>query len=159
VAKTLNETHAAAAEVRHVPVAQLLTQGRELFRMHFDEVGNFGEPLFINEGIFLGLEEGNVLVTLGAFTMQQRLIGYATATCTPQPFADILVCKPQAIFVHPGYRRCGNGTRLMACMKHEADARGARMLWGAKPGSTLDLILQKGRYEVLETIYTERRPA
>lgn len=142
-----------------MPVAQLLQQGRDLFRMHYDEVGNFGEPLFVNEAIFLGMEEGNVLITLGAVTLQQRLVGYAVATCTPQPFADMLICKPHAVFVHPGYRRCGNGTRLMACMKNEADARGAKLVWGAKPGTQFDRLLQKLGYEVLETLYSERRPA
>ena len=137
-------------------MAQLFAQGRDLIKMHHEEASGLGLPLFLDERVFYTLEEANVLIVLGLFTLQGRLVGYTAGTVTQHPYADTLVCSAHAIFVHPGYRRCGNGRRLMDTIEHEARARGAITMWHAKPGSKFDLVLRARRCRELETVYIAR---
>ena len=64
--------------------------------------------------------------------------------------------RNDSIFVHPEDRQTGVGLRMIRMTEKAAEAAGAQMIWGAKPGSPLDLVLSRRHgLERIENIIRE----
>lgn len=104
------------------------------------------------------LHEQGMCVCLAAFDGDE-VVGYAlTVVVQSHPHYVGLSCASNSVlFVKQTHRRSTLGLRLIAETRRLAKARGAKVLsWHAKPGTTMDLLMQRSRKVRLEElVYSE----
>lgn len=147
------------AEVREVPITELLAKGRELFVLNHREAGHvleasYNPPLDIDDAMFVAMDRAGALLALGLFADDNQLVGYSIATVYKHPWAAEHVCSVTVIFVESAHRRNGNARHLMDETERRAFERGvARVNWHAHDPGVEALLRQRGARQ-LETTYS-----
>lgn len=143
-------------DIRPIPIAQLLDQGRALAIAH----GRESEPHIAAAhapcvDTYQALEQSDSLVTLGVFH-GESLVGYGTAVVSRHLHYGLPFGYCDLIYIDPAFRLGPAGLRLMRALADAAEERGARwMAWAAKPGSTLQRLLDRAGLPVEEITYRE----
>ena len=141
-----------------IAIDLLLAQGQGLFELHRAEVGDAASklPLAVDGDIFRAMERAGILLSLGVFCMD-RVVGYAVGTVTKHHFSsETLVGNALAIYVHPSFRRRGNGRTLKNRFEAAAFERGAvEVRWHAPKHAPLLALLRNA--QELETTYVVKK--
>lgn len=149
-------TRAAVTEIRPATIAELLKHdGAALFEAAWNEVDGTGR-LQIDWAQYQALEDRGMLVVWGVWA-EQQLVGYSATAIMPGLHTAELGGELLSMFVRPGYRRGGIGSRLIRLTQESADAAGAKLRWRAKRGKALDLVLRRSGYEDAgEVVYVKK---
>lgn len=101
----------------------------------------------------------NGLICLAAFDDSDEVVGYAMTvlTHTHPHYKDLKCASNSVLFVRSDCRSTGVGLKLMSYTRRLAREAGAKVLtWHAKPGTAMDMIMQRSRRARLEELtYSE----
>lgn len=121
-----------------MPVSEL-KRHPALLQAHAEEAGA-DRVVDVNWAMYDAYELEGDLILLGVLDGAE-LVGYSAAVLAEHPNSGVLQCLSLAIYVRPEYR---GGVDLLLSTELEARKHGARrMLWSAKPGSKLDVVLKQ----------------
>lgn len=121
-----------------MPVSEL-RRHQALLQAHAEEAGA-DRVADVSWQTYEGLELDGDLILLGVLNGAD-LVGYSAAMLTEHPHSGVLQCVSLAIYVRPEFR---GGVDLLLSTEVEARKHGARrVLWSAKPGSKLDIVLRQ----------------
>jgi GNAT superfamily N-acetyltransferase len=149
---------------REVSFEQLFAHGQDLFKRHHEEIGlhptfdGHCVDLAINEKVLRTLDLTDALVTVAAIHTDEaamdHLVGYALATVTRLPLANVVVGAGIVLYLAPEFRHHGAGRDLLRVIAAKLRERGVEAVhWHAKKGSPFErLLLREGSRE-LERIY------
>ena len=129
----------------------LISDGYHLFQQHCQELdGKDFEP---DLNRYHNLEKQHALMCMGAY-LGDYMVGYSTTVLYRHGHHDTLIASCDSLYVDPNFRR-GAGLHLIRQTEKHAQECGVDcMVWSAKPGSSLDLILAARRNcEISETHY------
>jgi len=152
---------ASALEIREVSVDDILSQGKDLFLQHWQEVGanRDAQHLRLDELRYRALDQQGALLILGAYD-GDVLIGYSIALMSGPHLhdAEMWPCVSDALYVADIYRGQGLGARLMRETERAAKVCGATLMaWHAMVGSDLDeRLAQSVRYMPQDVTYTRK---
>jgi predicted GNAT superfamily acetyltransferase len=101
------------------------------------------------------IEDRGALMSLGVFD-DDEIVGYSVNILAPNlHYADVMMCQNDVLFLREDHRQGTLGLRLMRETERMANERGANMMvWHAKPGTNLDQVLQRFKYDVQDVVYT-----
>lgn len=87
-----------------------------------------------------------------------EIVGYSVNIIgTHLHYSDLVVCNNDVLFLKEEYRKGLTGIRLLDKTEEVAKEGGAKlMLWHAKKGSPLDIILSRRTYPVQDIIYSKQ---
>lgn len=144
-------------DIRPISVVEQLPRVTELLREHWDEVALNKALMQLNPNaaLYARIEAVDMLIAFGAFEAGE-LIGYAVTFVTAHAhYADLLVAQNDVLFVRKDHRGTA-GLRLMRATEREAARRGCGMVtWHAKPGTQLDVMLDRlPAYGVQDIVYS-----
>lgn len=151
IAGTETLTKASDLEIVVVTFDVLMADGRHLFQRHCQELDNKDfEP---EPERYKVMEDKCSLICLGVYS-GQKMVGYSTTVLFRHGHHHTLMAGSDSIYILPEFRR-GVGLQLIRqTEKHAQEAGVDCMVWSAKPGSTLDLILAARRgYQHSESHY------
>lgn len=149
----------AVTEIRLATIAEVEAR-EDLTTAHWEEVAKHKELMVLAPDWerYAALERLGMLLTLGAFTEDNEMVGYSTGILTTHiHYKDLRYYQNDALFLSPEVRRSRLGLRLIQSTEDEAAKRGARFVcWHAKQGSALDSLLSKKGYGVQDIIYARK---
>lgn len=127
-----------------------------LLQAHRDELAAAPHLMALapNVDAYHALENTRSLLALVAYRGEE-IVGYSINFIGPHlHYSALRYAHNDALYIKPEYRRGRLGLRLMRETERLAQERGARMMtWHAKPGTTLEKLVQRLNYEIEETIY------
>jgi len=147
-------TTTSSLEIILINFEVLMADGQHLFQQHCQELDNKDfEPELTRYEI---IESKNSLICLGVY-LGQQMVGYSTTVLFRHGHHDTLMAGSDSIYILPKFRK-GIGLQLIRqTEKHAQEAGVDCIVWSAKPGSSLDLILSARRdYEHAETHYQRK---
>ena len=88
----------------------------------------------------------------------REIVGYsANFLATNVHYSDLFFCQNDVLYVVPERRNSRVGLALIRTTMRIAKSLEAQlMLWHAKPGTSLDRLLPRMKFEVLDIIYAKR---
>jgi GNAT superfamily N-acetyltransferase len=129
-----------------------------LLRQHWHEVATNKDMMVLSpaDSVYIAMEEAGVLFILGYFA-DGDLVGYSCNIVTPHlHYSGLTVCQNDVLYLDPDHRNGGAGIRLMNATEREGRARDARlMLWHAKDGSLMQIVLERRKYAVQDVVYSK----
>lgn len=129
-------------EVRKIDFDTLLLDGFKLFDQHCVEVeGRMFEPDLPR---YAYLESKGMMLTLGAYCDNQ-MVGYSTCLFYRHGHHNTLMAVNDSLYVIPNFGKGVGMLLIRQTEKHTKKFGVDCMLWSAKPGSVLDLILSARR--------------
>lgn len=142
--------------ITEIDVAEHFDSLMGLFSLNWAETG-FDFDMEPNIDLIRAMQADGCMFVLAAY-LDDRLIGYSSATVGPHIYSTrIVCCASDALFVHPSYRKTSAGARLILATEQAGAARGAnRMLWHTRAGTTLASVLEKRGYEPADTVVMKR---
>lgn len=148
----------APSQLQHVSpisVSESIGQVHALLVEHWHEVAKNKQLMVLKPNLpaYERLEAAGMLISLGAF-VGAEMVGYSVSTVQPHlHYADLVYAQNDVLFVREQHR--GRlGLKLIRETERAAKDRGARMMmWHAKPGTTLDLLLPRLGYGIQDVIY------
>jgi GNAT superfamily N-acetyltransferase len=145
------------ADVRIVPVADILAR-EDLLYEHWQEIARNKDVMILNPlaDRYDAMERAGVLLCLAAF-VDDVMVGYSATVVAPHlHYGGLVYGSNDVLFVQAEHRRGSLGLRLIRDTERHAAQRGARlMLWHAKQGSALDVMLGRlKQYAVQDIIYS-----
>jgi hypothetical protein len=157
VAAVATSSPARLADVRAVPVADVLRE-RALLEAHWQEIALNKDVMELapRHEVYDSLESSGALLTLGAFS-GEHMVGYSATVILPHlHYGNLIYATNDVLFVAKAHRVGTLGLRLIHETERLSAQRGARlMLWHAKEGSALDLMLgRRKHYAVQDIIYS-----
>ena len=145
-------------EIRPTTVADLLTNGADLFQQHWSEIALNKELMVLSpdQTRYEALEASGNLIVLGAYE-NDVLVGYSVSFFTTHfHYSNLTVAQNDLLFLVPHLRGTRMGLDLIYETEREAVAKGAKMmLWHAKPNTTLQLLLPRLGYGIQDIIYSK----
>lgn len=138
------ETPTPLYDVEVVPITLevLIGDGYHLFQQHCQELE--GKPFAIDLERYEVLQKKRTLLCMGAY-VGNAMVGYSTTVLLRHGHHDTLIASNDSLYVDPSFRR-GLGLQLIRQTEKHAQECGVDcMVWSAKPGSDLDLILAARR--------------
>ncbi len=141
---TGTETLTIASDVEIVPVTLnvLVGDGYHLFQQHCEELeAKEFEPDLER---YQHLEQQRVLLCMGAY-LKDFMVGYSTTVLYRHGHHDTIIATSDSLYVDPGFRRGVGLSLIRQTEKHARECGVDCMVWSAKPGSSLDLILSSRR--------------
>ncbi len=139
---TVTPTTASELEIVPVTLEVLIGDGYHLFQSHSQEVDNKDVALDLDR--YRQLEGKQVLMCLGAY-IGTYMIGYSTTIFYRHGHHDTLIASNDSIYVDPDFRTGAGLSLIRQTEKHAQECGVDCMVWAAKPGSSLDLILAARR--------------
>jgi predicted GNAT superfamily acetyltransferase len=144
--------------IREISAVDYLPDMWPLLAAHREELTVRKDIMELNPlvEVYRELEDKGTLLSLGVFDDDGSLIGYSINILAPNlHYGDVMMCQNDVLFLREDHRKGTLGLRLMRETESQAKARGAEvMVWHAKPGSNLDQVLQRLRYDVQDIVYT-----
>ena len=145
---TETPTVTSEVEIRQITLDELLLNGSKLFEQHCQELE--GKPLELDSKRYSFLESKGMLLVLAAYCDDQ-IVGYSTNVFYRHGHHNTFMSVNDSLYVIPNFGR-GAGMLLIRQTEKHAKKHGADcMLWMAKVGSVLDLILSSRRVCKLTT--------
>ena len=145
-------------QIREGTVSEMFSKGADLMIDNWAESGRPHALTTFTPSIerYEEVERQGLLLILVA-TMDDDWVGYSVNMIFPHMhMRESLCCCNDAIYVKPKKRSSAIARMLLEATEKAATKRGAvRMLWGAPPGSALDVILPRRGYDVAQTTYTK----
>lgn len=139
---TETPTTPSDAEIVPITLEVLIGDGYHLFQQHCEELE--GKPFAIDLERYEILQKKRTLLCMGAY-VGNLLVGYSTTVLLRHGHHDTLIASNDSLYVDPNFRR-GLGLHLIRQTEKHAHECGVDcMVWAAKPGSDLDLILAARR--------------
>lgn len=137
-------TPTTASELEIVPITGnvLIDDGYHLFQRHAQEIEN--KDVAIDLDRYFLLESKQALICLGAY-IGTYMIGYSTTIIYRSGHHDTLIASNDSIYVDPNFRTGAGLSLIRQTEKHAQECGVDCMVWAAKPGSSLDLILAARR--------------
>ena len=130
-----------------------------LLHRHYDEIAKFKDLAVVNpdldryakidaEGRFIGLIAEN----------EGQIVGYsANFIAQNLHYSDLRYCQNDVLYVVPEHRDSRMGLSLIRQTVKCAKEKGAQlMLWHAKDKTTLDILLPRLGYEIMDIIWAKR---
>lgn len=149
----------AVTEIRLATVDQIAAR-EDLLQAHWEEVAKHKDVMVLapDWDRYRALERQGYLLTLGAFTEENELVGYSAGIITTHiHYKDLLYYQNDVLFLTPEFRRSRLGLRLIEATEAKAKTRGVRFVcWHAKQGSALDSLLNRRGYGVQDIIYARK---
>ena len=139
---TATPTPPSRVEVVPVTLEVLLGDGYHLFQQHCEELEDrdFEPDLERYEQ----LQQKRTLLCMGLY-VDDVMQGYSTTVLYRHGHHDTLIAANDSLYVSRDFRR-GHGLQLIRQTEKHAQECGVDcMVWSAKPGSSLDLILAARR--------------
>lgn len=131
----------------------------DLFTPHYNEVAKNKEVMVLHPDYekYYELEKLGALMILGV-DYGNNLVGYSLNFIHHNlHYSALKVCQNDLLFLLPAHRASTAGLRLLKETEQRATRHGCKlMLWHAKQGSSLDLILQRRKYPVQDIIYSKQ---
>lgn len=108
-------------------------------------------------GRYIDCERVGVLFVLSA-RENERLIGYSANFIAPHlHYSKLRYANNDLLFIARSHRRGSTGWRLIRETEAEAKRRGAQMMvWHAKPGTSLDMLLSRHPHYRVQDIMHSR---
>lgn len=143
--------------IKEVGVNDIIDR-QDLLRMHYDEVAKNKSVMVLDpdKAKYQAIERAGKSLCLAAFA-DEKIVGYSVNIVdTHIHYADLVCCVNDVLFVDPVYRNGRCGLMLIKQTESVAKDRGAKlMLWHAKSGTALDLLMPKIGYGVQDIIYSK----
>jgi len=146
--------------IREIRFADYVDQVEDtLIRDHYLEVCRHPDllKLKLDRTRFQLMEDVGMLLVLGAFDADDKLIGYSANWISNHiHYADLVYCHNDAIYLDPAHRHGALGIKLIKATEDAARARGARMcLWHGKPDTALSAIMPRLGYIVNDVLFSK----
>ena len=129
-----------------------------LLDYHWDEVAKNKELMVLapDYAKYRTLSDMGKLIGIYAYD-EDVMVGYSVNIIdTHLHYKNLLACSNDVLFLSKEYRNSTVGLRLKKETEKVAKAQGAQiMLWHAKEGSSLSLILQTQKYDVQDIVYSK----
>jgi len=138
------ETLTPISDLEVVPITLevLIGDGYHLFEQHCTELE--GEDFAPDLERYEQLQKQRTLLCIGAY-VGNNMVGYSTTVLYRHGHHDTIIASNDSLYIDPNYRR-GLGLHLIRQTEKHAHECGVDcMVWSAKPGSHLDLILARRR--------------
>ena len=138
------ETLTTASELEIVPITLevLVGDGYHLFEQHCQELD--GKEFALDLERYETLQKQRALMCLGAY-LGTHMIGYSTTVLYRHGHHDTLIASNDSLYIDPNFRRGAGLALIRQTEKHAQECGVDCMVWAAKPGSSLDLILASRR--------------
>lgn len=137
----------------------LVEQIEPLLPLHYAEIARNKHLMELSPDwpAYRGLDERGMLLCIGAWDDEDRLVGYSvTMIMQHVHYSGLTVGQNDVLFLLAEHRHNGLGLQLILLTEQLAAARGARlMLWHAKQGTDLDIALSRAGYPVQDIIYSK----
>lgn len=146
--------------IREIKFADYVDQVEDtLIRDHYVEVCKHPDlmKLKLDRARFQLLEDAGMLLVLGAFDADDKLIGYSASWISNHiHYSDLVYCHNDAIYLDPAHRSGTLGVKLIKETERAAKDRGARMcLWHGKPDTALSAIMPRMGYVVNDILFSK----
>jgi len=129
-------------EIAPITLEVLIQDGYYLFEQHCQELD--GKEFALDLDRYKVLEHKQSLMCIGVY-LNKHMIGYSTTILYRHGHHDTIIASSDSLYIDPNFRR-GVGLKLMRQTEKHAQECGVDcMVWSAKPGSTMDLILAARR--------------
>jgi len=144
--------------IKTISVEQMLCDGKALFDSHWNETANYvgvaGVKLDVE--VYRTLEAQKLLMLIAVY-MGEEMVGYSINIVLPNQFSqDMNLCRNDAFFVLPRWRRTRVPVRLLRETESQAKARGAvRMVWAVTATSPMAGWLPRLGYGQEEIVFTK----
>ena len=146
--------------IKEVGIVEINSMG-SLVKAHYDEVAKNKSVMILKPDMdkYQTLEKAGKLLSLAAF-VNDKIVGYSVNIVDNHiHYADLTFCINDVLFVDPVYRNGRCGLMLIKQTEQMAKARNAGLiLWHAKSGTALDMIMPKIGYSIQEIIYSKVIP-
>lgn len=143
--------------IKEVSISSIL-DSKDLLEMHYQEVAKNKSVMVLDpdRAKYAALERSGKLFSIAAID-GDKIVGYSVNIIdTHIHYSSLVCCLNDVLFVDPGYRRGKCGLMLIKHTEKHANKCGANMmLWHAKSGSNLDLLMPKIGYGVQDIIYSK----
>lgn len=145
-------------EIRPTTVADLMTNGADLFQQHWNEIALNKQLMVLSpdRARYEALEAGGNLIVLGAYE-NNALVGYSVSFVTSHfHYSDLTIAQNDLLFLVTRLRGTRLGLDLIYETEREASAKGAKMmLWHAKPNTTLQELMPRLGYGIQDIIFSK----
>ena len=138
------ETPTTTSEFEIVPVTfeVLLGDGYHLFQQHCEELEEVQfEPDLAR---YEQLQKQRTLLCIGVY-LDNYMLGYSTTILYRHGHHDTLIAQNDSLYIEPHFRKGAGLSLIRQTEKHAQECGVDCMVWSAKPGSSLDLILAARR--------------
>lgn len=146
--------------IKEVGIDEINARG-DLLKAHYDEVAKNKTVMILKPDMdkYHTLEKAGKLLSIAAF-VDDKIVGYSVNIIDNHiHYADLIFCINDVLFVDPVYRNGRCGLMLIKQTEQMAKAKKASLiLWHAKSGTALDMIMPKIGYSVQEIIYSKVIP-
>lgn len=143
--------------IKEVGVNDIIDR-QDLLKMHYDEVAKNKSIMVLDpdRAKYQAIESAGKSLCLAAF-VDEKIVGYSVNIVdTHIHYVGLVCCVNDVLFVDPVYRNSRCGLMLIKQTESVAKDRGAKlMLWHAKSGTALDLLMPKIGYGVQDIIYSK----
>lgn len=143
--------------IKEVKASSIIDR-QDLLKMHYDEVAKNKSVMVLDpdRAKYQAIERAGKLLCLAAF-FDNKIVGYSVNIIdTHIHYAELVCCVNDVLFVDPVYRNGRCGLMLIKHTESAAKDRGAKlMLWHAKSGTALDMLMPKLGYGVQDIIYSK----
>lgn len=148
-------TPAIAVDIRALTIDELEARAWRLLEQHYDEIARNKEVAKLDPdwGKYRAMEAGDMLLSLGAWDGDE-LVGYSVNfALTNIHYRKLFYVHNDVLFIAKSHR--GHGRALIEQTEFHAKRIGAKLLmWHAKEGTALDLILRRREgYSVQDVTY------
>lgn len=151
----MTPTKASSIQIKAVNPVEYIEETTRLVKEDWSELErDFSErPPAVNADIYQAMYDSNMLICLGVFD-GDSVVGYSIAFIYRHLHYAIQVAQTDALFLAKNYRKGSLGLRLMRETEQAAKAAGCkRMIWTAKPNSTLHNVLERKGYALGDLLY------
>lgn len=145
--------------IREVSLATARVLCEHLLAEHYEEVAKFKDVAVLKPDWARYKEaerEGRLLILI--ICEGNRGIGYSANFLQMNlHYSDLLFAQNDVLYLSPEHRKGALGYRLILETEKRAKERGAKlMLWHTKPQTTLEALMPRLSYEILDTIWARR---
>lgn len=138
----------AHLEIRSLTFSDLWAEGQHLFDDHCQELEDGRVAFLPDKHRYDTLDELDTLIVLGAY-VDFNIVGYSVSVIYRHGHFDEVLATNDSLYVDPMYRNSQIGWKLILSTEKSAEESGvSRMLWTAKCGSNLELLLNRRRDQI-----------
>jgi GNAT superfamily N-acetyltransferase len=142
--------------IKQVSIAVIREHAAHLSQLHYKELGMQQFDLDVDYDALQVAENNNALLCIAAW-VGNEMVGYSVNTMQSHPFYGTRPwCHHVALFVHPQHRTRNIGRKILLATESWARAYGCGMqTMHTKQSTTLELMLPRMGYTVLETVWNK----